>query len=213
MTPARPRSVALIPARGGSKGVPRKNIRPLAGKPLIVWSIEAALRARLLDEVAVSTEDAEIAEVALRAGARVITRPRELATDEATTESVMMHALSVMPSDVLVLLQPTSPIRDEGLIDECIQQFFDEGADSLATGLICKYIEYGKNQLRRQEISGFFYDDGNVYISRADLLQRGDRYGVKMAKRVISREQNIDIDDELDFFLAEKILERRLAPS
>lgn len=202
--------LALIPARGGSKGVPRKNLRPLCGKPLVVWSVEAALSARSIDRCVVSTEDEEIARVARDAGAEVLQRPADLATDEATTEAVMQHALRVIPADTLVLLQPTSPVRDDDLIDRCVRRFLDEGADSLATGFVCKYVEYGKNQLRRQEIEGFFYDDGNLYISRADLVRGGDRYGARMLRESIGREQNIDIDDEFDLWMAEKILERRI---
>jgi CMP-N-acetylneuraminic acid synthetase len=201
--------LALIPARGGSKGIPRKNIRPLLGKPLIAWSIEAAKNSKLIDVVAVSTEDAEIARVARQYGAEVIDRPKELATDEASTIDVMQHALKVKPADILVLLQPTSPVRDKGLIDACIEQFKATKADSLATGFNCTYTEYGTNELRRQDISGFFYDDGNVYINRADLVLQGDRYGKRIERMPISREQNIDIDDEFDFFIAEQVLRRR----
>jgi CMP-N-acetylneuraminic acid synthetase len=203
--------LGLIPARGGSKGIPRKNLRLIAGRPLVVWSIEAAKRSRLIDSVAVSTEDAEIARVAAEAGAEIINRPPELATDEASTEDVMQHALSVRPADVVVLLQPTSPVRDHDLIDRCIEQFRAANADSLATGLICKYIEYGKNALRRQDIDGFFYDDGNVYVMRADLLRNGDRYGTRIERVVLDKEQNVDIDDEYDFWVAEQILKKRMS--
>jgi CMP-N-acetylneuraminic acid synthetase len=201
--------LGLIPARGGSKGVLRKNIRPLFGKPLIVWSIEAAKESKLIDAVAVSTDDEEIADVARKYGAEVIARPKELATDDATTLAVMQHALRVKPADVLVLLQPTSPIRDRGLIDECIQRFRSTNADSLATGFNCTYVEYGKNELRRQDIAGFFYDDGNIYINRADQILAGDRYGTRMERVLIGREQNIDIDDDFDFFMAEQVLRLR----
>lgn len=201
--------LALIPARGDSKGVPRKNIRPLLGKPLIAWSIEAAKASKLVDSLAVSTDDLEIAEVARHYGADVIDRPKELATDDATTLAVMQHALQVRPADILVLLQPTSPVRDAGLIDQCIERFRSRNADSLATGFNCTYIEYGRNELRRQDIAGFFYDDGNIYINRADLVRQGDRYGKRMERVPISREQNIDIDDDFDFFVAEQVLRQR----
>lgn len=201
--------LALIPARGGSKGIPRKNIRPLLGKPLIAWSIEAAKASKLVDVVAVSTDDAEIAAVARKYGAEVIDRPKELATDDASTLAVMQHALRTRPAEILVLLQPTSPVRDGGLIDDCIQRFQSTSADSLATGFNCTYVEYGKNELRRQDIAGFFYDDGNIYINRAEQVLHGDRYGTRMERVLIGREQNIDIDDEFDFFVAEQVLRRR----
>lgn len=203
--------LGVTPARGGSKGLPRKNIRPLCGKPLLAWTIEAAKASTLLDRYVVSTEDDEIAAVARRWGAEVVDRPKELATDEATTLSVLQHVLSVVPAQTLVMLQATCPVRDDGLIDRCIRRFLDTGADSLASGFICKYVEYGTNRQehRRQEIPGFFYDDGNVYVVRADLIRAGERYGAKQERVILDREQNIDIDDEFDFWLAEQVLRRR----
>jgi CMP-N-acetylneuraminic acid synthetase len=201
--------LGVTPARGGSKGVPRKNIRPLFGKPLITWTIEAAKDSKLLDRYVVSTEDLEIAEVSRKAGAEVLKRPTELATDEATTLSVLQQVLELVPADVVVLLQATSPIRDPGLIDRCVTRFLETKADSLATGLICKYVEYGKNLVRRQEIGGFFYDDGNIYVIRADLIRQGDRYGQRIERMLLDREQNIEIDDEFDFWLAANVLAKR----
>ncbi len=203
--------LGITPARGESKGVPRKNIRPLCGKPLILWTIEAAKASRFLDRYVVSTEDDEIAEVARKNGAEVLERPKELATDEATTLSVLQHALQQIPADTVVLLHATSPIRDHHLIDHCIRKFQEAGADSLATGFICKYVEHGKNELRRQDIPGFFYDDGNVYIMKAHLVGQGDRYGKRIERVLLDREQNVEIDDEFDFWLTEQILKRRAA--
>ena len=202
--------LGVIPARGGSKYVPRKNVRLLCGKPLIAWSIEAADASSLLDSYVVSTEDSEIAEIAINYGAQVMDRPQELATDEADTLPVLLHVLEQIEATTVVLLQPTSPIRDTDLIDRCIRKFLETGADSLATGFTCKYVEYGKNEKRRQDIPGFFYDDGNVYVIRADLIQRGDRYGEHIERVLLDREQNVEIDDEFDFWLAEQVLERRL---
>lgn len=198
--------LGLIPARGGSKGIPRKNIKPIAGKPLLAWTIEAARASALLDRCVVSTEDAEIADVARQCGAEVLRRPPELATDETSTLAVMQHTIREIPCDTLVLLQATSPIRAPGLIDVCIREFTAGGYDSLATGFICTYVEYGKNELRRQEIPGFFYDDGNVYVMKAPLVAAGDRYGEKICRRIISRRENVEIDDAFDFWVADKIL-------
>jgi CMP-N-acetylneuraminic acid synthetase len=201
--------LGVTPARGGSKGIPRKNLKPIYGKPLIAWTIEAARAAKLLDRYTVSTEDGEIAQVAQSWGAQVVDRPKELAADEATTLSVLQHVLACEPADTVVLLQATSPVRDAGLIDRCILRFIETEADSLATGFICKYVEYGKNELRRQDIGGFFYDDGNIYVMKADLIRKGDRYGKRMERIVLDREQNVEIDDEFDFWLAEQVLKRR----
>lgn len=200
--------LGLIPARGGSKGVPNKNIKIINGKPLIVWTIEKAKKARMLNRIVVSTDSEKIATVARAAGAEVLMRPAELATDVASTQDVMVHALSCIPAETLVLLQPTSPYRSEGLIDSCIHEFLQNGYDSLATGFICDYKEYGTNLLPRQQIQGFFYDDGNVYVISADIILRGDRYGTKIGRKIISRYENAEIDDDYDFWLLEQILKK-----
>lgn len=201
--------IGLIPARGGSKGVPNKNIKMICGKPLIVWTIEKAKSSRLLDKVIVSTDSDVIAEIAQKAGAEILKRPDYLATDTASTQDVMAHALQCFPADTLVLLQPTSPCRSEGLIDECILEFQEQDYDSLATGWICDYKEYGKNTLPRQQIKGFFYDDGNVYVIKAENILKGDRYGTKIGHKIISRYENAEIDDEYDFWLLEQILKKQ----
>lgn len=203
------RFLGIIPARGGSKGIPRKNIKMIAGKPLIAWSIEAARRSKLLDDLLVSTEDDEIAEVSRQFGAQVIKRPVELASDEASTLSVLQHALTVRPAENIVLLQATSPVREEGLIDACISKFQKLGVDNLATGFICKFMEYGSYSQRRQELKGFFYDDGNVYVIKSELIQAGKMFGDKVARHEISKEQNLEIDDEFDFWMVEQVLRKR----
>lgn len=201
--------LGLIPARGGSKGIPNKNIKKINGKPLIVWTIERAKSSKLLDKVIVSTDSDEIALIARDAGAEVLNRPDYLATDTASTQDVMVHALRNYPADTLVLLQPTSPCRSEGLIDKCIKEFMVNDYDSLATGFMCDYKEYGKNTLPRQQIQGFFYDDGNVYVIKAENILRGDRYGKKIGRMFVSRFENAEIDDMFDFWLMEKILEKQ----
>ncbi len=198
--------LGITPARGGSKGIPRKNIQTIAGKPLIAWTIEAAQKSKLLNRYVVSTEDKEIAKISRDYGAEILNRPKELATDDASTINVLQHAVKHISCDIVVLLQATSPIRRSGLIDECIKEFISNEYDSLATGFICKYVEYGKNELRRQDIKGFFYDDGNVYVIKADLIKKCDRYGENIGMKIISKWENIEIDDEVDFWIAEQIL-------
>lgn len=202
--------LAIIPARGGSKGVPRKNIKNIAGKPLIAWTIESAKKSKLLDRIVVSTEDKEIASIAKKYGAEVLIRPSELATDEATTMAVLEDILESIKDDTVVLLQATSPIRDDDLIDTCIKEFRARNADSLATGFICKFMEYGTYNQRRQDLNGFFYDDGNVYVFKGQMLKTGERYGDRVETLEIDREQNVEIDDEFDFWLAEQILMKRI---
>ena len=204
-------TLAVIPARGGSKGLPRKNIRVLAGKPLIAWSIEAAKASGGIDRVVVSTDDAEIGSVAAANGAEVLWRPPELATDDATTISVIRHIAREQATDAgtLVILQPTSPLRDAGLIDGCLKVYRDGGHDNLATGFWCKYQAFGShNNMRRQDYQGFFYDDGNVYVLDRSLALAGRWFGDKIARHVIAKHQNFEIDDEVDFAVLESLMAR-----
>lgn len=201
--------LGLIPARGGSKGVPEKNIKEIYGKPLIAWTIMRAKESVYLDKIVVSTDSKKIADIANAYGADILKRPEELASDTASTLDVMIHALQSYPADTLVLLQPTSPFRSKKLIDKCISEFLIMGYDSLATGFDCNYKEYGKNTLPRQMIQGFFYDDGNVYVIKADNILKGDRYGRNIGHYYTSRFENAEIDDEFDFWLLEKILEEK----
>ena len=202
--------IAIIPARGGSKGLLGKNIKPLLDKPLIAWTIEAAKKSKLLDRCIVSTEDREIAGIARRYGAEVVPRPLELATDGATTLSVLQDILKRIDTDIVVLLQCTSPVRDDGLIDYCIKRFLETDADSLATGFICKLYKWGTYSSQRQDLKGFFHDDGNVYVVKGELIKKGALWGKKMEKVLIDKDQNFEIDDEFDFWLNEQILKKRM---
>lgn len=207
--------LAVIPARGGSKGLPGKNIRPLLDKPLIAWSIEAAQSATMVDRILVSTDSEEIADVARRFGAEVQMRPSELATDEATTIAVLTYVAAQLPeATMLIVLQPTSPLRDKGLIDTCIAAYEQGGYSNLATGYWCKFKEFGShNNLRRQDYKGFFYDDGNVYILSRTLVEKGLWFGDNICRQVIARHQNYEIDDEIDFVILEALMHRFRASS
>ena len=124
---------AFIPARGGSKGIPEKNIKEFAGKPLLVHSIEYALNCNQIDEVVVSTDNDKIAKIARKAGARIVKRPPELPTDKATTESAIHHFVNKFNNkpDIIVLLQPTSPYRPKKSLENAITHFTENGFDSL----------------------------------------------------------------------------------
>jgi len=202
--------IGITPARGGSKSIPRKNIKEICGKPLIAWTIKVAKRSKLLDRYVVSTEDKEIAGIARKYGAEVIKRPKKLASDTATTLSVLQDVLKKIEADIIVLLQCTSPVREEGLIDRCIKKFLESKADSLATGFICNLYKWGDYSARRQDLKGWFHDDGNIYVIKADIVKKGNLWGKKMEKVLISKEQNFEIDDEFDFWLNEQILKKRL---
>ena len=201
---------AIIPARGGSKGLPGKNIKDINGKPLISWSIKSALESKLIDEVYVSTEDLVIKKCALEFGAKVDDRPEYLASDTSTTIEVLKDFILRHPEiETLVVLQPTSPVRDLDLIDTCIKKYKSGDYTNLATGFFCKIKEYGThNNIRRQDYKGFFYDDGNVYILDKKLAIEGIWCGAKPCKFLIERHMNYEIDDEVDFIIVESLLKK-----
>ncbi|MDR1487975.1 MAG: acylneuraminate cytidylyltransferase family protein [Deltaproteobacteria bacterium] len=206
-------TLAIIPARGGSKGVKRKNIRPIAGHPLIAWTISAAINSSRIDKIIVSTEDAEIAAISERYGASVLKRPEELARDDSTTRDVLAHVLSEIPNcdDPIVLLQATSPIRRSGLIDAVIVAFGHADWDSMATGSMqLQYPPHGTEH-RRQDVKSVFINDGSVIAFKRENLRRKSLFGPKAGTMTTSREENIDIDDEFDFWLAEKVIEKGLS--
>jgi CMP-N-acetylneuraminic acid synthetase len=200
------RVVGVIPARGGSKGVPRKNVRLVGGKPLVVWSIDAARGAKRLSEWVVSTEDEEIAAVARQHGARVLPRPRALAGDEVSTLAVVQHALEHVPADVVVVLHPTSPIRRPGRVDACVDLFQESGADTLGTVHRDYSYEYGQDVPRRQDIRPRLVDNGNVYVLRAEVVRAGRWLGDRLATLETSRQEGIEIDDDFDLWLADQVL-------
>lgn len=203
--------IGIIPARGGSKGIPRKNIKEIAGFPLIYWTIEAAKNSSLLDDFYVSTEDQEIAEIAYKYGAKVLLRPEFLAQDETTTLQVLTHITSELECEDIVVLQPTSPIRNDDTIDDCIREYRTGNYDTLATGYFTKIIEYGSHQnIRRQDINGFFYDDGNVYILNKNIIKANRWSGEKICRKILDKELNFEIDDPIEFQIIEFILKMRI---
>jgi CMP-N-acetylneuraminic acid synthetase len=200
--------IAIIPARGGSKGLPGKNIKLLNNKPLIAWSIESALLSKNIDRVIVSTDSDEIKKVALEFGAEVVERPTHLSTDEATTISVLEHIVHEIPNaNTIIVLQPTSPLRDDNLIDKCIELYESDSYTNLATGFWCKFKEFGShNNLRRQDYKGFFYDDGSVYVLSKEIIIKGLWCGEKPARLINEKHMNFEIDDEIDFLVVETLI-------
>ncbi|MGC8734977.1 MAG: cytidylyltransferase domain-containing protein [bacterium] len=221
--------LAVIPARGGSKGLFRKNIKLLLGKPLIAWTIEQALNSKYLDEVIVSTEDNEIAEISVKYGAKIpFLRPVELAKDDTPMIDVLIHILQNIKSyyDLIVLLEPTSPIRKRDDIDNAIVKFVDNydkydslvslGQVHLENPVIMKKIEgdyvvpfYEKlqNIYRRQDYPLVFFPYGVLYISKVEnLLRNKTFYTNKTGYFFIERFQCYEIDDIYDFLAIENIL-------
>lgn len=165
---------AFIPARGGSKGIPKKNIKKINGKPLIYWSIISALESKKVDKIILSTDDDEIIEICKSLNLEVLidNRPKLLATDNAKTIDVLNEFASRNPQfDSYVVLQPTSPLRQKGIIDKCLSIFYGSKYNLLASGFWTHIVEYGSHEnARRQDLNEFFYDDGNLYILSKNLI-------------------------------------------
>ncbi len=226
-------ALALIPARGGSKGLPRKNVAPLGGKPLIVHSIEAARAAARVDRVAVSTEDQEIAAVALAAGAEVIERPPALATDAARSADVALHALEAAGSggaDLLVLLQPTSPLRSAAEIDACLARFDAARAEGRAAstlsvaavehhpykcfrlkadGALDPLFGVEASETPRQLLPEVVRPNGAIYALPADVFRQERRFFVPpVLPYLMDAAASVDIDTAWDLAFAELTLAR-----
>lgn len=203
--------VGVIPARGGSKGVPRKNLAAVSGRPLIYWSIEAAKNARRLDSFFVSTDDEEIEDYCKGLGAEVIRRPSELGADSSRTIDVLHyhHEESFCQNVDFCTLQPTSPIRSAELIDNCALLFYKHTPLILATGYECYHQEFGSNNnLPRQEIKSFFYDDGNIYIhSKRAIIQK--MWSCKSAYRFYNDPiSSFEIDTVLDLEIVDFLMSK-----
>lgn len=220
--------IAIIPARGGSKGVPGKNIRSLAGLPLIAHSIQDCTESQLVDRVYVSTDDPAIAEVSVQYGAEIIYRPAELAGDTASSESALIHAVNeiehagVMPK-LIVFLQCTSPLRSGTDIDRAISQLRDENSDSLlsvspnhrfiwervdgdATSINYDY----RNRKRRQDMNPQYMENGSIYVFKPWVLKElNNRLGGKISLYEMSEEQSWEIDSIADFEYIEFLLSKQ----
>jgi len=224
--------LAIIPARGGSKGLPGKNIRKLAGKPLIAYSIGQALESRYIGRVVVSTEDSEIARVAARYQAEVIRRPDELALDDTSSVDALQHTLDYLKEaegyspDLVVLLQPTSPLRKVEDIDGAIDKLLEVGCDSVVSVCDVEHpahwmytlegerlkpiIEGGRKVGRRQDASKVYRLNGAVYVTHRDVVMRQDKVmGDDTRAYIMPRERSVDIDTEFDFKLAELLMRER----
>jgi N,N'-diacetyllegionaminate synthase len=223
--------LAIITARGGSKGIPQKNIKPLQGKPLIAYSITAALHARTLDKIIVSTDDETIATISKDYGAEVpFLRPKHLATDTATSISVLQHAVRHMEehegfsADIIVCLQPTSPLRSSDDIDQAVTLCLSTGADSVVSMCPVQYHPYWMKKIIEGEIHSFLEVDDELYPRRQDLppayqlngaiyvirrkvlLEEQKMLGAHTLSYIIPEERSIDIDTPFDFRIAELIM-------
>jgi len=229
--------LGIIPARGGSKGVLRKNIRPLAGEPLLHYTVEAANMSSMLGRVVVSTEDGEIAGLAKDWGCEVLNRPVELSQDETPMLPVIQHVLEVLVREedyrpeITVILQPTAPLRRAEHIDGCLHLMMNTGAASVVSVSVVpahnhpdwQFIINPEGELgtfsgrsldqiltRRQDLKRTFTRNGALYAIRTAMFQNsGSLYPEPCVAYVMESEDSINIDSEEDFWLAEQYLLRR----
>lgn len=237
MAKKKPYVVAVIPARGGSKRLPKKNILPIAGKPALAYTIEAALKSRVIDRVILSTDSDEIAEVGKRYGAEVpFKRPAHLATDTAHTPPVIEHAVNFIEKkeqrrvDIVFTLQPNCPMLRPEHIREGLKKFLDENVDSLISvkrafppwWLLKKegnryvpFVEFKKGvnpyNLESQQLPPVYQLNGVLYITNRDYLKReGSIINPRNNNAmVMNEEDSYDIDTEIDLIIAEKTLESK----
>jgi CMP-N-acetylneuraminic acid synthetase len=219
----------VIPARGGSKRFPRKNLALLAGKPLLCWAVEAATGSGVFDRILVSTEDHHIARVAEAAGASILHRPGDLASDTATGVDVCLHAIREMRGerpgyDAFACLLPTSPLRTANDIGQAYQTFVARDADFLMA--VTSYAippfwaleehegflrpRWGREYLvKSQELPPVCVDNGAIYIARIEAFERERTfYGARLVGFPMPRERSIDVDEPVDLRLAEFFLEQ-----
>ncbi|WP_422446937.1 cytidylyltransferase domain-containing protein [Thermoanaerobacterium sp. DL9XJH110] len=225
--------LAIIPARAGSKGIPGKNIKSLAGKPLITYTIEVAQKSEIFDYILVSTDGREIAELAKKAGAQVpFIRPAELASDGAKSIDVIHHAMrwleqNDMIFDWLMYLQPTSPLRAvedilsscelmlkrkaEAIVSVCEVDYNPFLVNTLPKDLcMANFIRPELQNINRQQLPVYYRINGAIYLSRWDFIKKSNTwYGPKTYAYIMPKMRSIDIDDVFDFKFAEFILENK----
>jgi len=231
--------LGIIPARGGSKGVPGKNIRDLAGKPLLAYTIETALKSELVSDVVVSTDSEEIRAVALKYGADApFLRPAELATDTALAVPTIQHAVAEMERyknttyDYIAMLQPTSPLKTAADIDEALNKLISEGADGIIsvvtvdnnhpmkmkkflgegglTGPLVDYEAPPYENCPRQFLPPVFMVNGALYATKRDVfMNQGSFKGNHCIGYIMPMDRSVNIDTELDFILAEYMIKNQ----
>lgn len=217
--------LAVIPARGGSKGIPRKNVRLLAGKPLIAHIITAAKKSHQISEFVVTTEDEEIAQVARTYGAHVLDRPPELADDTIPLDPVIHHAVTHLERqegkryDYVVTLQPTSPLLSSETIDTAIKQLIESDADTLIAVTDETHLYWVKKEsqyrllqekrVNRQLLDPMFKETGAILATKREFVTANSRFGETIQLFEMPREESIDIDTYRDWWIAEKLLNQK----
>jgi len=218
--------LAIILARGGSKRLPRKNILDLNGKALIAYSIEAGLQSKYIDKVIVSSDDNEILDISKKYGADVLKRPDELASDTATSFDTIKHTIENSNKyDYIILLQPTSPLRDANHIDGAIELLEEKNADAIVSVCEMDHSPLWSNILdkslsmkgflrdevlnkRSQDLETYYRINGAIYICKTDKLLKEESFFLKdnIFAYIMDRKSSVDIDEEIDFKIAEVLL-------
>jgi len=222
------RFLAIIPARGGSKRLPNKNILPLKNKPLIVWSIESSLNSEYLDSTVVTTDSNEILDISKKYNVPVILRPKDLSTDTSPTIDAVIHTLSKVKEkfDYVVLLQPTSPLRTAKHINEAIEFLIEKNADAVVS--VCEtghsplwankldedlsmkgFLDKAISNKRSQDLSTYYRINGAIYISDVKRLLKEKSFFLKenIYAYKMDKKTSLDIDEEIDFRLAELLFD------
>lgn len=227
----KPKYIAIIPVRGGSKSIPLKNIKPIAGKPLVCWTMEAAIKCEKIEKVYISTDSKEIVKTInsylgttkKTNKVEVIDRPKETASDTASTESVLLDFANKKDFENLILIQATSPLLEYEDLSKGIKKFEDENYDSLLTATIQKRFVWEDdkngakpknydylNRPRRQDFDGFFVENGAFYITKKDiLLENKNRLGGKIGILEMREETNFEIDEPSDWIIIESLLKKQ----
>ena len=213
---------ALIPLRGGSKSIPKKNIKSIANKPLCYWAISAAIKSPLIEKVYISTDSKEIINVIknFNFNLEIITRPAELATDTASTEDVILHFMKAVNFDNLITIQATSPLLTEKDFNNGIKIFQENEYDSLLTAVRTKSffwdndykpINYNPiNRPRRQDFEGLLMENGAFYISKKSILEKYEcRLAGKIGIYEMDKDTAIEIDEPSDWEIVENLLKKR----
>jgi CMP-N,N'-diacetyllegionaminic acid synthase len=224
-------NIAIIPARGGSKGIPKKNIVDLAGRPLIAWSIEQAKSSQLVDIVFVSTDDDEIAEISQKYGAEIIKRPAQFATDSSSSEDALLHAIGFIEREkkntinIVIFLQATSPVREKDDIDNAVRKYSSENADSLFScmriedyfiwqdedGGYCSVSYDYHNRKLRQSIKPRYLENGSIYVFSPELIRNErNRLGGKITIYEMPFWKSFQVDDRDDLEICEYYIKTRL---
>ncbi|MCS4448438.1 acylneuraminate cytidylyltransferase family protein [Clostridium botulinum] len=215
-----------IPARGGSKGIPRKNVRLLAGKPLITYVIDELKKSSIIDYILITTDDEEIKFIAKKKDISVIDRPSNLADDKTPLDPVVYHAVRTLESnikkdlDIIITVQPTSPLLKAKTVEAGIRKIVDENVDTVisvvddrhlawTTNKDGKYVPKYEKRMNRQYLPSEFRETGAIFATRREFISENSRMGKNIDLIEVSRHESIDIDSYSDWWVAERLLKRK----